>query len=74
MHVLMGQLVDNVTGMYPKWTSSLQFKVVCGPIIPSDSQYQHLPYVEKRLTLVCNALVYRAAAYRHTSLEVQISV
>ena len=39
-HDLMGKLVDNGTCRYPKWTSSLKIlgvKVVCGPIIPSDS-------------------------------------
>ena len=39
-HVLMGKLVDNDTCMYPKWTLSLKIlgvKVVCEPIIPSDS-------------------------------------
>ena len=35
----MGQLVDNGTGMYPKWTSSLKIlgEVVCGPIIPAST-------------------------------------
>jgi len=39
-HVLNGKLVDKGTCMYPKWTLSLKIlevKVVCGPIIPSDS-------------------------------------
>ena len=40
----MEKLVDNGTCMYPRWTL-IEFgvKVVCGLIIPSDSQYQHLP-------------------------------
>jgi len=49
----MGKLEDKGTCMYPKRTLCLKIlgvKLVCGPIIPSDSQYQHLPYM---LCLIC---------------------
>ena len=45
-HILMEKLLDNC--MFPKSTLDLEIswaEVICGPIIPSDSYYQHLPYV-----------------------------